>query len=66
MSDTRKNYDDYIKGKAPLKHAILLMDDDDKIQDFVKSKVRRSLWVMPLKKWQEYQGKVKKNETDDE
>lgn len=66
MADTRKNYTDYLAGKAPLKNAMLLMDDDDEIQDFVKSSVRRSLWVMPMKKWQEYQEKLKKNESDNE
>jgi len=66
MADTRKNYQDYLSGKAPLKNAMLLMDDDDAIQDFVRSKIRRSLWVMPMKKWQEYQEKLKKNESDNE
>jgi len=66
VADTKKNYQDYISGKAPLKNAVLFMDDDDKIQDFVKANVRRSLWVMPMKKWQDYQDKLKKNKSDDE
>ena len=43
-----------------------LMDDDDKIHDFVDSSIRRSIWVIPFAKWQKYQDKIKKNEPDDE
>ena len=66
MADTKKNYNDYIHGKAPLKNAMLFMDDDDKIQNFVRSSIRRSLWVMPLEQWQKYQDKLKKNQNDNE
>ncbi len=66
MADTKKNYQEYLAGTAPLKNAVLFMDDEDKIQDFVRSNVRRSMWVMPMKKWQDYQDKLKKNKTDDE
>lgn len=65
MADTRKNYEDYVKGKAPLKSAFVLMDDDDKIQNFMSDSIRRSMWVMPIAKWQEYQEKLKKNESDE-
>lgn len=66
MADTKKNYSDYLKGVAPLKHAMLFMDDDDKIQDFVEKSMRRSMWVVPLQKWQDWQDKIKKNKADDE
>lgn len=66
MADTKKNYADYLSGKAPLQNAMLLMDDDDKINDFVKASVRRSAWVLPLKKWKEWQEKIKKNTNDNE
>ena len=61
MADTRKNYEDYIKGKDSLKTAMVFMDDDDKIQDFLRASVRRAMWVLPFKKWQDYQGNLKKN-----
>ena len=66
MADSKKNYSAYNRGKEPLRHAILLMDDDDKIHDFVDSSIRRSIWVIPFAKWQKYQDKIKKNEPDDE
>ena len=66
MADTKKNYADYISGNAPLKNAVLFMDDDDKIQDFVRANVRRGMWVIPMKGWQKYQDKLKKNKSDDE
>jgi hypothetical protein len=66
MADTKKNYADYLAGKAPLKNAVLFMDDDDKIQNFVRQSVRRSMWAVPLGRWKEWQDKIKKNEADDE
>ena len=66
MADTKKNYQEYITGKAPLRTAMILMDDDDKIHNFINDNIRRSLWVMPLINWQDYQDKLKKNKTNDE
>lgn len=59
MAETRKNYTDYINGKAPLKNAMLLMDDNDKIHDFVNASIRRDLWAIPLVKLQGWQKKLK-------
>lgn len=66
MADSKKNYTAYMQGKEPLRHAILLMDDDDKIHDFVDKSTRRSMWVVPLAKFKEWQEKIKKNEPDNE
>ena len=66
MADTKKNYEDYVKGKAELKSPMILMDDNDKIHNFVDANIRRSMWVMQLHKWKEYQDNIKNNTTDDE
>ena len=62
LQDSHKNYSDYIHGKAPLKVAMLSFDDNDKVLDLITKSMRRSMWVIPLSKMQEYQDKIKKNE----
>ena len=43
-SPSRKNYNAYIKGKEPLKNAILLQPDD-KINDYIKKNTNRRFWT---------------------
>ena len=67
MSDSRKNYDDYIHGKDELRHAVLQFSDTaNDIFDFIKKNTRRAMWVMPVEKWREYQDKLKKNKSGNE
>ena len=62
MSSPRQNYLNYIKGKEPLEHVTIPMGDHDDIFDFIKANVKRDLWVLSHKQWQDYQ-KLKNNKS---
>jgi len=47
--------EDYRKGKAQLKNAVVQHPDDDpktSIYDYVKSNIKRKLWVIPYERFQ--------------
>ena len=50
-----KNLEDYSKGKTKLKNAILQHPkegiDGNSIYDFMKSKVKRNMWVIPFEQF---------------
>lgn len=60
--DYKKHYRQHIKQNVPLQYAVLPFEGD-KIFDFIKKSMRKSLWVIPHKDWVTYQDKVKKNTT---
>lgn len=60
-SQGMKNYTEYLKGKEPLKHTVLPhAPGDEKIHDYIKSKMGRNTWVVPFNQWQKYQDDNKK------
>jgi hypothetical protein len=49
-SESWKNMQDYNKGKAKLKNAVLqhpAEDPNNSIYTFMKSKIKRNLWTIP-------------------
>jgi len=55
MSNQKQNYLNYIKGKEPLEHATIPMGDHDEIFDFIKTNVRRNMWVINFEDWKKFQ-----------
>jgi hypothetical protein len=55
MSNAKRNYLNYIQGKEPLEHVTIPMGDHDDMFDFIKKSVKRDLWVLPFKNWQDFQ-----------
>jgi hypothetical protein len=55
-----KNLEDYRKGKAQLKHAVLQHPDEDpktSVYDYVKKNINRKLWVIPYSQFKRKDGK---------
>lgn len=61
---SRSNYNNYLKGKEKLQHAVIQHPDEDpatSIFDYMKSATEnnRQTWVVPYEKWQEKQKKYR-------
>ena len=50
-TDSMKNYIAYKNGSEPLKVAFITHKEGDSAFDFVNSQVKRDLWVVPRKHW---------------
>jgi len=55
MESTFKNYNNYIKGKEPLKNAVLQHPTGNAVYDYLKKNINRNFWVIPYSKWQNIQ-----------
>ena len=54
QEESWKNVEDYRKGKAQLKHAVVQHPEEDpktSIFDYVKKNIDRKLWVIPYEKF---------------
>lgn len=54
-NNSQKNYENYRKGKSKLENAVLQHPEEStsnkSIYDFMKSKIKRTLWVIPYEQF---------------
>ena len=60
MEDSHKNLKNWMKGKEPLKNAVLQHGEGSPEYDFIKKNVERNFWVIPFNSWAKKQ-KLRKN-----
>jgi len=55
MEKTHKNFDNWKKGKEPLRNAMLQHPEGNEVYDYIKKNVERNFWVTSFDSWQKRQ-----------
>lgn len=64
-NSSHKNYKNYLKGGEPLKVGVLSHPHgEDKIYNFIQSKLRRVFWLTPRSNYDKAQNAIKNNKTE--
>lgn len=55
MEATHKNVQNWMRGKEPLKNAVMQHPAGNDVYDYLKKNIERNFWVTPFKSWEKKQ-----------